>query len=59
MSDERKLMVKRARNGQYMEEAGHELGFFRNLAELKALASIGKWWKKHKNESDDNEDNDN
>ncbi|SDH92869.1 hypothetical protein [Alteribacillus bidgolensis] len=56
MKEQRKPVVKRARNGQYMEEAGHELGFFRNMAEIKALASIGKWWKKD-NGNNENEKN--
>ncbi|SDG97358.1 hypothetical protein SAMN05192534_101196 [Alteribacillus persepolensis] len=40
--------IKRAKKSQFMEEAGHELGFFRNIEEIKSLASIGKWWEKEK-----------
>ncbi|WP_240375295.1 hypothetical protein [Bacillus piscicola] len=45
----------RKQNAPYMEEAGQELGFFRSMEEIKALAALGHLLKR----SDDKEKQEN
>ncbi|WP_185819769.1 hypothetical protein [Salibacterium salarium] len=37
-------------DSRFREEAGQELGFFRDLSEIKALASLKVIWKNVKNQ---------
>ncbi|WP_185819768.1 hypothetical protein [Salibacterium salarium] len=51
MSNQKNIHLRK--QNQYKEEVGHELGFFRDLSEIKALASLKVVWenvKKQKRE---------
>lgn len=48
MDRKRARLIRKSKQGMTME-AGHELGYFRSLKELKTLAAVGK--KRNKKDS--------
>ncbi|SFE39353.1 hypothetical protein [Alteribacillus iranensis] len=53
----RRAVFKDGRSLDYMEEAGHELGFFRNLEEIKSLAAITNFFKHRKDKDKEKSQN--
>lgn len=56
MASTRRACIRK-KTQSYMEEAGQEIGFFRNMEEIKALSAIGRLfdkWRKNITPKNDN-----